>query len=83
MKNLFATVSYSFDSFYNNLNTQGQMIFSTILFLIVVLCVLLFITYLIQSVHFKLKIKNLKQEKTKKTVLEEKQEIKKKKVKLK
>ena len=34
MKNLFAAASYSFNNFYNNLNTQGQMIFSIIMLLI-------------------------------------------------
>ena len=53
MKNLFASVSYSFNSFYNNLNTQGQMIFSIIVFLIVLLCTLLLITYVIQGIQNK------------------------------
>lgn len=60
MKNLFAAASYSFNNFYNNLNTQGQMIFSGIMFLIGVLCVLLLITYIIQGVQAKSKIKKLK-----------------------
>lgn len=65
MKNLFATVSYSFDNFYNNLNTQGQMIFSLIMFLIGILCVLLLITYVIQGIQSKLRLKKLKEEITK------------------
>ncbi len=62
MKNLFATASYTFNNFYNNLNTSGQMIFSVIMFLIVVLCTLLFITYVIEEVKNKLRIKRLKKE---------------------
>lgn len=62
MKNLFAAASYSFNSFYNNLNTQGQMIFSIIMLLIIILCGLLLITYLIQSVQNKAKIKQIKNE---------------------
>lgn len=62
MKNLFATASYSFNNFYNSLNTRGQMIFSGILFLIGVLCVLLLITYVIQGFQNKAKINKLKKE---------------------
>lgn len=62
MKNLFATASYSFNNFYNNLNTQGQMIFSAIMFLIVILCILLFITYVVQGIQSKVKIKKIRQE---------------------
>ncbi len=62
MKNLFATASYSFNNFYNNLNTQGQMVFSAIIFLIVILCILLFITYVIQGIQSKVKIKKIRQE---------------------
>lgn len=60
MKNLFAAASYSFNNFYNNLNTQGQMIFSGIMFLIGILCILLLITYIIQGMQAKAKIKQLK-----------------------
>ncbi len=62
MKNLFASVSYSFNSFYNNLNTQGQMIFSFIVFLIVLLCTLLLITYIIQGIQNKAKLRKIKEE---------------------
>lgn len=62
MKNLFATVSYSFNSFYNNLNTRGQMTFSIIMFLILVLCVLLFITYVMQGIKEKRFINKIKKE---------------------
>lgn len=62
MKNLFAAASYSFNNFYNNLNTQGQMIFSIIMLLIIMLCVLLFVTYVIQSVQSKAKIRKIKKE---------------------
>ncbi len=60
MKKLFASVAYTYDNFYNNLNTQGQMIFSTILFLIGILCLLLFIVYVIKIVQTKLNYKNKK-----------------------
>lgn len=60
MKKLFASVAYTYDNFYNNLNTQGQMIFSTILFLIGILCLLLFIVYVIKFVQTKLNYKNKK-----------------------
>ena len=58
MKKLFASVNYSFSNFYNNLTISGQMIFSIIVFLIVVLCVLLFITYVYQSLKNKKVIYN-------------------------
>lgn len=59
MRNLFAAASYSFNNFYNNLNTQGQMIFSLIIILILILCALLLITYIIQNVQYKKGIKKL------------------------
>ena len=62
MKNLFAAASYSFNNFYNNLNTQGQMIFSIIMFLIIVLCAILLVTYIVQSVQAKKKLKQIKEE---------------------
>lgn len=62
MKNLFAAASYSFNNFYNNLNTQGQMIFSIIMLLIIVLCVILLVTYIVQSVQAKKKLKQIKEE---------------------
>lgn len=61
MKNLFASASYSFNNFYNNLTTPGQMIFSVIMFLIMVLCLLLFLTYIIQSLSSKKRIIKLKE----------------------
>lgn len=60
MKNLFANVSYTFNNFYNNLNMHGQIIFSAIISLILILCVLLFITYLISDIKEKIRIKNIK-----------------------
>ena len=60
MKNLFAAASYSFNNFYNNLNTQGQMIFSIIMLLIIVLCAILLVTYIVQSVQAKKKLKQIK-----------------------
>lgn len=62
MKNLFAAASYSFNNFYNNLNTQGQMIFSIIMLLIIVLCAILLVTYIVQSVQAKKKLKQIKEE---------------------
>ena len=62
MKNLFAAASYSFNNFYNNLNTQGQIIFSIIMLLIIVLCAILLITYIVQSVQAKKKLKEIKEE---------------------
>lgn len=62
MKNLFAAASYSFNNFYNNLNTQGQMVFTTIIFLIVLLCGVLFITYIIQEIKSKRALSKLKKE---------------------
>lgn len=62
MKNLFAAASYSFNNFYNNLNTQGQMIFSIIMILIIVLCAILLVTYIVQSVQAKKKLKQIKEE---------------------
>ena len=62
MKNLFAAASYSFNNFYNNLNTQGQMIFSIIMLLIIVLCAILLVTYIVQSVQTKKKLKEIKEE---------------------
>ncbi len=62
MKNLFAAASYSFNNFYNNLNTQGQMVFTTIIFLIVLLCAILLVTYIIQEIKIKAKIRKVKEE---------------------
>ncbi len=71
MKNLFAAASYSFNNFYNNLNTQGQMIFSIIMLLIIVLCAILLVTYIVQSVQAKSKIKKIKSEMVKKDAKKE------------
>lgn len=71
MKNLFAAASYSFNNFYNNLNTQGQMIFSIIMLLIIVLCAILLVTYIVQSVQAKKKIKKIKSEMVKKEAKKE------------
>ena len=67
MKKLFASVSYSFDNFYNNLNTQGQMVFSAIMFLIGVLCIILFVMYIINSIKTKQRINKIKED-TKKEI---------------
>lgn len=65
MKNLFASVSYSFNNFYNNLNAQGQMIFSSIMILIAILCVLLLLTYVVQGMQTKSKLYKAKHAKKK------------------
>ena len=70
MKKLFASVSYSFDNFYNNLNTQGQMIFSAIIFLIGILCVILLVMCVINSIQTKKRIGKIKEE-TKKEIIKE------------
>ena len=57
MKKLYASLVYSFDNFYSNLNTQGQIIFSIIISLICVLCLLLFVLHVFQSIYEKRKIK--------------------------
>ncbi len=76
MKKLFAAASYSFDNFYNSLNTQGQMIFSIIIFLIIVLCGLLFFTYVLEEIKAKVNFLRIKKE-TKENVTKEnkKQEL--------
>lgn len=61
MKNLFASMSYTFNNFYNNLNVHGQIVFSAIIILILILCILLFITYLVQGLKNKHRIKNLRE----------------------
>ena len=71
MKKLFASVSYSFDSFYNNLNTQGQMIFSSIMFLIGILCVILLVMYIISGIQSRKRIIKLREE-TEKEITKEK-----------
>lgn len=62
MKNLFATVSYSFNNFYSNLNTQGQMIFSLIVFLIITLCVILLITAIMDKLKINIALKKIQKE---------------------
>ena len=72
MKKLFASVSYSFDNFYNNLNTQGQMIFSAIMFLIGILCIILLVMYIINAMQAKKRYNTLKEEKLKEVSEKEK-----------
>lgn len=74
MKKLFASAVYSFDNFYSNLNTQGQMIFSAIMILIAILCILLFMMYIIQAIQNKARIKKLKQAKYEPISVETKKE---------
>ncbi len=64
MKKLFASVSYSFSNFYEGLNAQGQIVFCIIMFLILILCLLLFTSYVVQSIKNRMLIKELKQENT-------------------
>ena len=72
MKKLLASVSYSFNNFYGNLNSEGQIIFSVIVFLIVVLCVLLLISYIIQHIKDKKALEKYKKEDIKESKKEEK-----------
>ena len=60
MKKLFASASYTFNNFYNNLNIQGQMVFSVIVILLVILSVLLLITYIVQGIKNKKRLNELK-----------------------
>ena len=76
MKKLFAQITYSYDNFYNNLNPRGQMIFSVIMFLILVLVAILFINYIVQGIKNRQKIKKILKDK-KEIVKEEKIEDKK------
>ena len=71
MKKLFAQITYSYDNFYNNLNPRGQMIFSVIMFLILVLVAILFINYIVQGIKNRQKIKKILKDK-KEIVKEEK-----------
>lgn len=63
MKKLFAQITYSYDNFYNNLNPRGQMIFSVIMFLILVLVAILFINYVAQGIKNRQKIKQILKDK--------------------
>ena len=60
MKDLLASVSYSFNSFYDALNDQGKAVFSIILFLIVILCIILLISYIINIIKSKVRLKKIK-----------------------
>lgn len=71
MKKLFAQITYSYDNFYNNLNPRGQMIFSVIMFLILILVAILFINYIVQGIKNRQKIKKILKDK-KEIVKEEK-----------
>lgn len=71
MKKLFAQITYSYDNFYNNLNPRGQIIFSVIMFLILVLVAILFINYVAQGIKNRQKIKQILKDK-KENVKEEK-----------
>src|SRR5574344_3095720 len=72
MKNLFAAASYSFTNFYNDLNTRGQMVFSAIILLIGILCIMLLVTYIIDGIKAKRNIKKIVKENISKTVVKEK-----------
>ena len=73
MKKLFASARYSFNNFYDNLNDQGQIVFSVIISLLILLCVLLFITYVVQNINAKRKLRKLKNESS--SLVEVKEEI--------
>ena len=60
MKDLLASVSYSFNSFYDALNDQGKAVFSIILFLIVILCIILLISYIINIIKSKVRLEKIK-----------------------
>lgn len=60
MNKLLASVSYSFNSFYGNLNSRGKIVFTIIVFLLVILCVLLFANFIIENIKSKKRIKDLK-----------------------
>lgn len=60
MKDLLASVSYSFNSFYDTLNDQGKAVFSIILFLIVILCIILLISYIINIIKSKIRLEKIK-----------------------
>ena len=75
MKKLLASASYSFNNFYGNLNSEGQIIFSVIIFLIIILCILLFISYVIQHIKDKKAIQKFEKEEIKpKKIAENKKE---------
>lgn len=76
MKKLFAQITYSYDNFYNNLNPRGQMIFSVIMFLILVLVAILFINYVAQGIKNRQKIKQILKDKKENVKEEKKEEVK-------
>ena len=59
MKKLLASASYSFNNFYDNLNTRGQIIFTVIIVLIVLLILILLFSYIIQAIKNKRRIKEV------------------------
>ena len=59
MKKLFAQISYTFSNFYNNLSVQGQIVFTVIVGLILILFLILLITSIIQKISNKKKINEL------------------------
>lgn len=59
MKKLLAVASYSFDNFYDNLNGKGQMVFSSIVILLAILVLLLIVSYIIQGIKNKSRIKKV------------------------
>lgn len=78
MKKLFASASYTFNNFYNNLNIQGQMVFSIIIILILILTFVLMITYIVEFFKKKKRFHILKNSKTDeiKKIEEIKEEVK-------
>ena len=61
MKKLFASVSYTFENFYDNLNPRGQVVFSIIMILLISLIFILIISYIIQGIKNKKHIKDVLQ----------------------
>ncbi len=59
MKKLFASASYSFNNFYDNLNARGQIVFMVIIILIGILVLILMMSYIAQWIKNRKRIKNV------------------------
>lgn len=77
MKKLFASASYSFNNFYDNLNTQGQIVFSLIMALILILCVILFLVYIFDAIKNKTEVLRIRKQQLKLVTKNQKENIKK------
>ena len=62
MKKLFASASYSFNNFYNNLNVRGQLVFTVIVILLVILFFILCFSYIVQSFKNRKRVKKVLKE---------------------